>query len=57
MVIGRQRLRFENVECGRSDLSAAHRLGEGRFVDQSAARAIDDPDAAFCFRQPLGIKR
>ena len=46
-VIGRGRLDFENVEGRSGDLARLEPLEEGGFVDQSAARAVDDAHAGF----------
>jgi len=40
---------FENVERGGGNMSILQGAGERGFVNESAACAIDDADAAFCF--------
>ena len=54
--IGRQRFGFENIERRAGDMSILQRLNERGFVDQSAARAVDDAHAAFCFLQSRRIE-
>ena len=48
-----RRLLRENVEGGTGDMTAFKPFLEGGFVDQSAARAIDDADARPGLRQRL----
>ena len=55
--IGGQRFRFENIERRAGHMSILQRLGQGGFVDQAAARAIDDADAALCFLQTRSIDK
>ena len=42
-----RRFGLEHVERRARDLPAIERIGQRRFVDQPAARAIDDPHALF----------
>ena len=39
------RFGFEDVECGAGDMAGFYRVGQGGFVDQAAAGAVDDADA------------
>ena len=47
--IGRQRLRFENIERRRGHVPNRNASASAVFIDETAARAIDHPDAALCF--------
>ena len=47
--IGRQRFNFENVQRRAGDLAISQCLRQRRFVNQTAASAIDDADAASWF--------
>ena len=51
----RGRFLAEHVECGAGDLAGFERLGEGGFLDQFTARAIDQPDTALHLRERLRI--
>jgi len=46
--IGLQRLNFENIQRCAGDLPISQRLSQRRFINQTAASAIDDADAALC---------
>ena len=46
--IGRQRFSFENIQRRARNLSLSQRLRQRRFIDQTAASAIDDTDTALC---------
>ena len=54
--VSRQRLLFENIERRPGHLSARQCLDQSCLVDQPTARAIDQPDAAFCFREANGVE-
>ena len=55
--IRRERFGFENVERRSCHLAAVQGLGERRLVDQAAARAIDDANAASCLAKALGVEQ
>ena len=44
----RRRLALEHVEAGAGDLPRLDRIGERRFINQLAARGVDDADARSC---------
>jgi hypothetical protein len=46
--IRRQRFNFENIQRRTGDLPLSQRLRQRRFINQTAASAIDDADAALC---------
>ena len=50
-----RRLLGEHVEGGAGDLAGIERRAQGRFVDQPAARAIDDAHALLHRRERLGV--
>ena len=51
-----RRLRVEDVEPGTGDVPLFDGIGQGRLVDQLAARRIDNADALLALREPLSIK-
>jgi len=51
-----QRLNFENIQRGARHISSLQRLSQRGFINQTAARAVDDAHAAFCFWQTRRIK-
>ena len=51
-----QRLHLEDVERRGGDLLALQRLDQRRFIDQAAARAVDDAHALLRLREALGVE-
>ena len=55
--IYRERFGFENIQRRAGNMPVLQRFGKRLFVDQAAASAIDDADAAFCFLQSSEIEK
>ena len=54
--IGWQRFDFENIQRRTRDVPILQRLSQRSFINQTAARAVDDPHAAFCLFQTRRIE-
>ena len=52
----RRRLRFEHVQRGRAHDAACNRAAQRRFVDQLAARGVDEANAGPALREPLVVE-
>jgi hypothetical protein len=52
-----RRLGFEDVEAGAAHVPGLNRVGERPFVDERAARRVDDADARLAFRQAFGVEQ
>jgi hypothetical protein len=55
--INRQRFGLEDIQRRAGYVPILQRFGERLFVDQAAASAVDDADAAFCFLQSDNIEK